>query len=272
MVARFLPDGVSGKPTLTPMIPGLKLTRDAQAIRTPTGPSEALTFPYAQALGSVMYAMVNTRPDIAFAVGSLAQFMHEPQEIHVASMIHLLKYLHYTAHKGLRLGLASSAQEDETTLTGYADADWASSPIDRKSVSGWVFLLNGAAISWSSKKQHIVACSSTEAEYISLASASREAIWLRSFLEELHYPITLPTTIYGDNKAALQLAENPIHHQRTKHIDISHHVLRQYTELNLIAPTFIPGSEQTADFMTKSLPSIPFDKHVSKLMVGVPPS
>ena len=139
------------------------------------------------------------------------------------------------------------------TLNGYVDADWASDVNDRKSTSGFVFMLAGGAICWSSKKQASVALSSTEAEYIAAAHASKEVVWLRRLLSELGQAPNAPTHLHIDNQSAIAITKNPKFHDRTKHIDVRYHFLRQKVDSEEILLTYLPTDDQVADVLTKGL-------------------
>ena len=138
-------------------------------------------------------------------------------------------------------------------MHGFVDADWASDVNDRKSTSGFVFMLGGAAISWSSKKQTSVALSSTEAEYIAAAHATKEVVWLRRLLTELSLDLSPPTILHVDNQSAIAIARNPEFHDRTKHIEVRHHFLRHKVEAEEICLEYISTEDQVADVLTKGL-------------------
>ncbi|CAF2066949.1 unnamed protein product [Rotaria magnacalcarata] len=156
-------------------------------------------------------------------------------------------------------------KEDKVSLVGYADADWGGAE-DRKSTTGYLFLLNGSPISWTSKKQQTVALSSTEAEYIALAHATKEAIWLRKLLKDLGQEQIGPTTIYEDNQSTIAIANNTINHQRTKHIDVQFHFIRDKIKSNEIAVKHTSTNEQLADAMTKPLGRNLFSKFLSTVL------
>jgi hypothetical protein len=139
------------------------------------------------------------------------------------------------------------------TLQGYTDADWASDVNDRKSTSGFAFMLASAAVSWSSKKQASTALSSTEAEYIAAAHATKELVWLRRLLSELGQNQTHPTPLHIDNQSAMAIAKNPKFHDRTKHIEVRYHFLRQKVEEGELALEYVPTGCQVADVLTKGL-------------------
>ena len=168
---------------------------------------------YAHLIGSLMYAAISTRPDIAFSVSALSQFIPDPAPIHWEAAKRALRYL-----KGTRdLALTFGASDD--SLIGYTDADWASQA-HRRSFAGTVFLFAGGAISWSSRKQPIVALSSTKAEYVAASDSSRELIWLCSLLGKLTTPLSSHTPLCCNNKSATSLTKNGPFSAWTKHIDI----------------------------------------------------
>jgi len=150
------------------------------------------------------------------------------------------------------LGLAYESSK-EVYLHGYTDSDYATDKSDRKSTTGYAFFVNKNLVSWVSQKQPTVAMSSTEAEYIALAAAAREAVWLPKLLEELGFPQENPTVICVDNQSTLKLAKNPELHKRTKHIDIKYHYTRNLIQDGQISLQYVPSSENTADILTKPL-------------------
>jgi hypothetical protein len=212
--------------------------------------------PYREAIGSLMFAMTGTRVDIAHAVGVLSRYQDKHHQSHWTGVKRVLRYLNATDGIGITYGKST----EKVTLTGYADADWAGDLQDRKSTSGYVFMLAGGAISWCSKKQPVVALSTTESEYISASAAATEAIWIRTLLMELGYCQDRPTTIYEDNQSCITISNNPEKHNRTKHIDIRYHYLRQLIEENKIKLEYIDTENQIADLLTKPLPRPKFDK------------
>ena len=149
--------------------------------------------PYQSAVGSLMYAMVATRPDIAFAVGNVSQFMANPGKAHWGAVKHIFRYLRGTTNDGLEFSGSNGGQLSK--LVGYSDADWAGNLDDRRSTTGYTFILGGASISWSSKRQPTVALSTTEAEYMASTQTTKEAVWLCKFLGDLGYKQSSPTAI-----------------------------------------------------------------------------
>lgn len=212
---------------------------------------------YRAAIGSLMYAAIGTRPDLAFAVQKLAQFSHAPSNEHWTAVKRVFRYLKGTLDLGI---VYSGTDAAPITVRGYSDADWATDRMDRKSISGYVFLLGGGAIAWSSKKQQTVALSSTEAEYMALTRASQHAIWLRKFFDFIGFPQPDPSLIFLDNRSALDLAYNPEFHDRSKHIDTRHHWIRDALADDLVTLEWIPTAEMVADTLTKSLSRHLFQK------------
>ncbi|KAE8822081.1 hypothetical protein HRS9139_10470 [Pyrenophora teres f. teres] len=210
---------------------------------------------YQSLIGSLMYLMLCTRPDIAYAVSQLSRFAANPSKKHLEAAKRLLRYLKGTSGMGLEIDSNSSGG-----LLGYTDANWGRDS-DRRSTGGYVFLLNGTAISWSSKRQATVALSSCEAEYIAELEAAKEAIWLRGLLSSLNLTAKAsgPVRILGDNEGALALAKNPMFHARTKHLDIRYHFVREKVEEGLVHMEWVSGKENLADGLTKPLVKQPFE-------------
>jgi hypothetical protein len=156
---------------------------------------------------------------------------------------------------------------------GYVDTDWANDINDQHSISGSIFILSGAAISWSSQKQKVVAQSSTEAKYISGASGTNEAIWLRQLLTEMDHRQDVPTNLLIDNQGAIALTSNPVFHKRTKHIEVRFHHMCHHFDTGDILPIYIPTGDQVADALTKALPRATHIYHVKGmgLLSGSPP-
>ena len=175
---------------------------------------------YRQLIGSLMY-LVNTRPDLSFAVNTLSQFMVEPRRVHWIAAKHVLRYIVGIVDYGLYY-----VRGDGVRLVGYSDSDWAGCASDRKSTSGCCFGLGSAVVSWFSRKQKSVALSLAEAEYMAASQASCEAIWLRKLLVGLFGRELRPTVIYCDNESCVKLSENPVFHDRSKHIEIRYHFIR----------------------------------------------
>ena len=199
---------------------------------------------YQSAIGSLMYLSVSTRPDISYAVSSLARYSSKPTKQHWTALKRLLRYLKGTTKYGILFSKEATSQ-----CIGFSDADWAGDVSDRKSTSGYVFMLSGGAVSWSSKKQKCVALSTAEAEYVALSSASQESIWLRQLMTELGNPLEVPTLIFEDNKAAIAMTNNPTFHGRAKHIDIKFHFIRDQVSRGTIKLEYCPTDQMLADIL-----------------------
>ena len=245
------------KPYCTLMAPGAIYSTD----NCPSDATEATRMrkvPYREAVGSLMYASVATRPDISHAVSTLSRFLNNPGPIHWEAVKRVFRYLAGTRDLALTYG------GERHDLLGYTDADGTSEE-HRHAISGYAFLFDGGAISWLSRKQEIVTLSTAEAEYVAATHAAKEAIWLRRLLSELLSPLTSPTTIHCDNQAAIKLAHDDNYHARTKHIDIRYHFIRQVIADDTIKLIFCPTDDMVADCLTKALPKWKVQMHACSL-------
>jgi len=188
--------------------------------------------------------------------------MHDPRELHLAALKRILRYIRGTLHLGLLL--RPSAQSD---LLVYSYANWAGCPDTRKSTSGYAVFLGDNLISWSSKRQNAVSRSSAEAEYRAVANAVAEASWLHQLLVELHVPLRRTALIYCDNISTIYMSSNPVQHQRTKHVEIDLHFVRERVATGDVRVLHVPTSSQYADIFTKGLPSSIFTEFRSSLNV-----
>ena len=204
---------------------------------------------YQSLIGSLLYVQIGTRPDLSFAVSRLAQYASNPSAQHLRLAQYILSYLLKTQDMCISY---DGAKGDG--LHGYADSSLGDQTDDRHSTCGFVFLLANAAIGWASRKQRTVAQNTTEAEYMAMADASNQGVWYRSFLGELGYDVNAPIPLHCDNKGAVDLALNPVTGRRSKHIEIRHHVVREYLESEQISLIRTPTAEMVADGFTKSLP------------------
>lgn len=220
--------------------------------------TDALRERYQRAVGSLMYCMLGTRPDIAFAVSVVSRYSSNPTQAHLGAVYRIFRYLRTTIDYELVF------TDNLEPLHGFTDADWAGDHETRRSTSGYIFSIGSAPISWSSKRQPTVALSTCEAEYIGQTQATKEAVWLRQLLKELanfEDSEALPTTIiYGDNQGAIALAKNPTFHGRAKHIDIQHHYTREKITDGTIELSYVDTTQQLADGLTKPLPKEQFAK------------
>lgn len=232
-------------PVSTPMSATEKLPKLAQA-------EEGVDVKaYQSMLGSLMYLMIGTRPDLAYAVGALSQHAATPGKQHFEALKRAYRYVRATTDHSITY---TGGTDGNTNLTGYVDADWATDINDRRSITGYVFNMCGGAVSWSSKKQHSTALSSTEAEYMAASNASKEAIWLRGLLLELGaIKNDFPIPLLIDNQSAIALVKNGEFHERTKHIGIRYHFIRERYEDGEIELEYCPTGDQVADALTKPL-------------------
>jgi hypothetical protein len=205
--------------------------------------------PYREAVGALMYAMTGTRPDIAFAVGLVSRYLATPRESHWRAVGQIFKYLRHTVDTVLTF----DGSKHDLQLRGYSDADWGNDLDTRRSVTGYVFMLAGGAVSWRSRRQPTVALSTTEAEYMAAAEATTEAVWLRGFLTDLGVAQTGPTPIAEDNQGAIKLSLNDVNHSRTKHIDIRHHFVRERSQAGDIELVACATKDMAADMLTKGV-------------------
>jgi hypothetical protein len=218
-------------------------------------------FLYRQLVGSLIYLTI-TRPDISYAVHIVSKFMQAPRHLHLAAVRRLIRYLIGSPTRGLFF-----PKHSPLTLTSYSDADWAGCPDTRKSITGWCIFLGDALISWKCKKQDCVSKSSTEAEYRAMSATCSEIVWLRGLLSELGFPPTAPTPLHGDNTSAIQIAANPVYHERTKHIEVDCHYIREAFTRGVITLPHLNTALQIADAFTKALTRQRHQFLSSKLML-----
>lgn len=224
---------------------------------------ETSNFPYRQIVGSLMYLMIGTRPDICFAVGKLSQFLESPTVVHWKAAKRVLRYINGTKTHGLVFG--SKEVVGNNQLIAYGDADFAADEDTRKSTSGVLLLLNGAPVIWSSRKQTTVATSTTDAEYIAACEVAKEIVWARGLIGELGLKQLGPTQLFCDNMAAKMLVDNPVFHRRTKHVDIKYHFTREKAQDGTLIVKHIATDKQLADIFTKALANEKFCYFRSKL-------
>jgi Reverse transcriptase (RNA-dependent DNA polymerase) len=205
---------------------------------------------YQEKVGTLLYAAISTRPDIAFAVNRLTQHMQAPTVADAHACDRVFRYLAGTKSRALLFG---RSEPSTATVSAYADADWGNDRNDRKSVTGWIALIHGDPISWASKKQKVVAQSTCEAELYAEAAAINEAKWISGLLEEIGLQPNEVPLIYGDNQSAQELSKNDIKSERTKHIDIKYHYIHDEVKSGRVRLQWIPTTQQLADVLTKAL-------------------
>lgn len=216
---------------------------------------------YMELTGTLMYAATTTRPDIAHAAYALACHMQAPTRRNMNAAERVLRYLKGTAKVGLVFGAHNGSKLGDTRgwdklvveACAYADADWANSKIDRRSITGWVTKLNGDTLSWASKRQRTVALSTCEAELYAEAAAMQELLWLRDILKELGLHVQTGSVLYGDNQSAIAVSKNGVKGERTKHVDIKYHFVTETVKSGSVVLQWIPTAEQQADIFTKAL-------------------
>ncbi|KAF8783371.1 Retrovirus-related Pol polyprotein like [Argiope bruennichi] len=205
--------------------------------------------PFQAAVGSLLYAAQATRPDISFAVNLMCQFCNSPSKTHWIAIKRIMRYLRGTTGATL-----SYTKDHGDNVIGYCDSNYGGDVADRRSTSGYVFMIGGGAVSWSSKRQPTVATSTTEAEYMALSAAAKEAIWLGKIVTDLGIAHANGITVYCDNNGAINLSKNNMYHTRSKHIDIQHHFVREVIKSGQITVERMPTAKMIADFLTKTVP------------------
>ncbi|CAK1591319.1 unnamed protein product [Parnassius mnemosyne] len=228
------------KPVHTPIEVNMKFDKKPE--------NEDGNFPYREAVGCLIYLAQVTRPDITYAVNKLSQYCNDPGIQHWLGVKRVMRYLQGT--KKLKL---CYLKDDSKEITGYCDADWATDPQDRRSCTGYTFIFQNASISWNSCKQQTVALSTAEAEYMAMASATQEALWLRQLQAELGQGLDSALLIYSDNQSAIRLASTDCYKAKTKHIDIRLHFLRENIVNCKVNFLFVNGCNMVADNLTKGV-------------------
>lgn len=246
----------------TPLDPGVKSEAAPKGYKSGSNLLER----YQSLVGSLIWPSTQTRPDIAYHVGQLSKHLRNPTEDHLAQAKHCLKYLHST--KTLGICFTGTANGCKLTIDGYTDASWGDNLDDRTSTGGMVFIINGGPVCWKSGKQPLVTLSSTEAEFVSLTLAAKEAAAVGRLLDELEYPHPIrPLVIYEDSQPAISLVKRPNCEGRTKHIDIRWCFIRQEVSNGSIKIEWIPTYQQAADGLTKNLGAVKFARFTE--MIGM---
>ena len=235
------------KPVCTPLAGHFKLGSH-QCPTNDKEKEEMKTVPYSSAVGSLMYAMVCTRPDIAFAVGVVSRFLSNPGTEHWEAVKWILEYFKGTSKACLCFG------SNKPILKAYTDVDWAGDVNARKSTSGYLVTFAGGAVSWQSKLQKCVALSTTEAEYIAITEASKELLWMKKFFKELGMNQN-KYILYCDSQSAIHLSKNPTFHSRSKHIQVRYYWIRDVLEMKLLQLEKIHTDDNGSDMLTKTVTS-----------------
>jgi hypothetical protein len=243
---------LGSKPVTTPLDPVVKLHNDEGK------PFENIS-QYRRLIGKLLY-LTNIRPDIAYATQQLSQFLHKPTVTHYHAACRVIGYIKTSPGRGLLLSRHSDIQ-----LLGFSDADWAGCIDTRRSTSGFCFFLGKSLISWKAKKQATISRSSSEAEYRALSSATCELIWLLFLLRDLHIECSKPPILYCDSQSAIHIASNPVFHERTKHLEIDCHLVREKLQQGLLRLLPISTEDQLADCLTKALSAPKFNGFIHKL-------
>ena len=241
------------QPTDTPVEEGLKLCIESNQVPVDKGR-------YQRLVGRLMY-LAHTRPDLAYALSIVSQFMHNPGEQHMNAVMRILRYLKSAPGKGILF----TKNEDYQSVDAYTDADWAGAIDDRRSTSGYFTFVGGNLVTWRSKKQNVVARSSAEAEFRGMALVVCEALWLRLLLRDLGCLPMQPIQLYCDNKAACDIAHNLVHHDCTKHVEVDRFFIKEKLDEKIVELPKIRSEDQLADILTKAVSSRVFSKFLGKL-------
>jgi hypothetical protein len=253
----------------TPELLGQGVTDDSDGANGPANKER-----YMEIVGTLLYAAISTRPDIAHAVQQLTRFMQTPIQRHELAAERVLRYLAGTKDICLIFGRTklnhhpsdSNSVTDPLVINAFTDADWANDRVDRKSITGWVTKINGDVISWASKKQRTIAQSTCEAELYAEAAGIQEILWQRGLLNELKLPVQNGSTVYGDNQSTITISKNGIKSERTKHIDVKYHFVTEQINEGTIKLQWVPTENQQADIFTKALARPQFERLRKELM------
>jgi len=235
------------KPLTIPIDLNVLLSKD-QCPSTDEAKKAMRNVPYREAVGALNWIAVGSRPDIAFVVGQLAQFLENPGRVHWEAVKRVMRYLKGTKELKLVFG-----RGEQRGLRAFTDADGATQE-HRRAISGFVVLIDGGAVSWMSKKQELITLSTMEAEYVAMTHAAKELFWLRRLLSEVFRPLNHPILLHSDNQSAIALAHSEGQfHARTKHIDIRWHFIKFCVQDQTIDIVYCPTEDMTADILTKPL-------------------
>ncbi|KAH9647613.1 hypothetical protein KPL70_025255 [Citrus sinensis] len=245
---------LDSKPVLTPLAAHFKLSNQL-CPKTDEEKLDMKNVPYANAVGCLMYAMVLTRPDLSHSVSVVSRYMAQPGREHWRAVRWIMRYLNGSLSHGLVYGRSKGRNDG---LLGFVDSDYAGDLDRRRSLTGFMFMYEGCLINWKASLQHVVALSTTEAEYTTATEAVKEALWLQGLLGELGVK-QKSVTIHCDSSSAIHLCKNPAHHERTKHIDIKLHFIRNEVSKGAVKMAKVHTDENPANMLTKAVPSAKFN-------------
>nr|GEY51307.1 putative RNA-directed DNA polymerase [Tanacetum cinerariifolium] len=248
---------INCKPADTPMITNHKLFMKTKA-------KLANRDRYQRMVRKLIY-LSHTRPNIAYDVGVVCQYMHQPQVDHMHAVLRIVRYLMGTISHGVLF-----KTNGHLNIQIFTDADWAGDKGNRRSTSGYFSLVGGNLVTWKSKKQKVVSLSSAEAEFRGIAKGLAEALWIRKLVSEIRFPWKESIRIISDNKAAIQISENPVKHDRTKHVEVDRHFIKGKLEAGIIKLPFVKSENQLADILTKAVGMVILHKCLNKLNFGDP--
>lgn len=231
---------LGAKPATFPLEQNLKLALSTSALLV----NPAV---YQQLIGRLIYLAV-TRPDLVFSVHVLAQFMQQPRNDHWQAALRVVRYLKGTPGQGIVLSSTNDFQ-----ISGWCDSDWGSCPLTRRSVTGYFVQLGESPVSWKTRKQPTISKSSAEAEYRAISFLTSELLWMKSILISLGISHHQPMKIYCDSKTAIHISNNPVFHERTKHIEINCHFVRDEIQSETVSTHHVSTTQQLADVFTKPL-------------------
>lgn len=242
---------------------------ECQPVNTPIEQNHGLTIlsnktptnkeRYQRLVGRLIY-LSHTRPDIAYAVSVVSRFMHAPNEDHMKAVTRILHYLKSSPGKGLFF-----AKNGNLGVEGYTDADWAGDKSDGKSTSGYFTFVGGNLVTWRSKKQKLVALSSAESEFRGMVHGVCELLWIKRIMRDLNFEVKESMRLHCDNQAAVKIANNPVLHDRTKHVEIDRHFIKDHLEKGTIKLPYVASKDQLADMLTKVMCTEVFQCSLDKL-------
>ena len=221
---------------------------------------------YRAIVGSLIYASVSTRPDIAHAVNTASRRMSDPRHDDMVAAKRVLRYLHGTASKGLMYDTAANDGK-YVKITAFSDSDWGGSrDDDNRSTTGYCMFVNGNMVQWNTKRQRVVALSSAEAELTALVEVTKEVDWMEMLLTDMGFEVGQPSDIHVDNQAAIRMVNNDIEHDRSKHIRMRYQWVKELVDVDRVNVKWVETKEQLADVFTKALGSVQFDRQCDRIM------